>query len=156
SGLEPALLTLEVAETTVMRDIAAVTERLQVIKQLGVSIAIDEFGSGYARNADLQLMPIDFLKVDRSSLAATEDEEYRSWLLEAILSVGRDLALPVIATGIETYEQMTTVQAMGCPMGEGVLLGRPTPTGGVNDLFDAELPAAPTPAARRTSPDVAD
>jgi len=156
SGLEPSLLTLEIAETTVMRDIAAATERLEVIKQLGVSIAIDEFGSGYARNADLQLMPIDFLKVDRSSLAATEDEEYRSWLLEAILSVGRDLSLPVIATGIETYEQMTTVQAMGCPMGQGFLLGRPTPTDGVDELFSAELPTAPSPAAQRSSPGAAD
>ena len=154
SGLEPSLLTLEIAETTVMRDIAAVTERLAAIKLLGVSIAIDEFGSGYARNADLQLMPIDFLKVDRSSLAATEDEEYRSWLLEAILSVGRDLSLPVIATGIETYEQMTTVQAMGCPMGQGFLLGKPTPTDGVDELFDADLPSAPSPAAQRSSPGV--
>ena len=59
----------------------------QEIKQLGVRIAIDDFGSGYAYRADLQRMPIDFLKVDRSSLAAGEDEDYRSWLLEAILVV---------------------------------------------------------------------
>ena len=87
SGLEPSLLTLEIAETTVMRDIAAAAERLEEIKQLGVRIAIDDFGSGYAHHSDLQRMPLDFLKVDRSSLAASDDEDYRSWLLEAILVV---------------------------------------------------------------------
>ena len=102
SGIDPSLLTLEIAETTVMRDVAAAAERLREVKQLGVRIAIDDFGSGYAYRSDLQRMPLDFLKVDRSSLAASDDEDYRSWLLEAILIFGRDLSLTVIAKGIET------------------------------------------------------
>ena len=76
---------------------------------------IDDFGgSGYAYHSDLRRLPLDFLKVDRSSLAATDDEDYRSWLLEAILIVGRDLSLGVIATGIATSEQVDTLAAMGC------------------------------------------
>jgi EAL domain-containing protein (putative c-di-GMP-specific phosphodiesterase class I) len=72
-----------------------------------VSIAIDDFGgSGYAYQSDLRLLPLDFLKVDRSSLASSEDEDYRTWLLEAILIVGRDLSLTVIATGIDSVEQL--------------------------------------------------
>ncbi len=55
-------------------------------------------------------MPIDFLKVDRSSLAASEDEDYRSWLLEAILVFGRDLALTVIAKGVESQEQLSALK----------------------------------------------
>ncbi len=143
SGIEPSLLTLEIAETTVMQDVAAAAERLQQIKLLGVRIAIDDFGSGYAYRADLQRMPLDFLKVDRSSLAASEDEDYRSWLLEAILVFGRDLALTVVAKGIDTYAQMTTLQAMGCSMAQGFFMGRPTPADGVESLFDEEFPAAP-------------
>ena len=88
SGLDPSLLTLEIAETAVMRDIVAAAERLQRLKQLGVRIAIDDFGSGYAYQAHLQRLPLDFLKVDRSSLAATDAEDYRSALLEASLGVG--------------------------------------------------------------------
>ncbi|HYM54872.1 MAG TPA: EAL domain-containing protein, partial [Solirubrobacteraceae bacterium] len=122
SGIAPSRLTLEVAETTVMLDVAAATERLQQVKQLGVRIAIDDFGSGYAYRSDLQRMPLDFLKVDRSSLAASDDEDYRSWLLEAILHFGRDLSLTVIAKGIETREQVNAIQAMGCTMAQGYFL----------------------------------
>jgi diguanylate cyclase (GGDEF)-like protein len=143
SGIEPSLLTLEIAEATVMRDVAAAAQRIEEIKRLGVCIAIEDFGgSGYARHSDLQRMPLDALKVDRSSLGASEDEDYRSWLLEAIVIFGRDLSLTVIATGIETYEQMTALQAMGCTMAQGSFMGEPTPADGVEGLFDAEFPAA--------------
>jgi diguanylate cyclase (GGDEF)-like protein len=142
SGIEPSLLTLEIAESTIMIDVAAATERLREVKQLGVRLAIDDFGSGYAYRSDLQKMPLDFLKVDRSSLAASDDEDYRSWLLEAILHFGRDLSLTVIAKGIETSEQLATVQAMGCTMVQGYFLGEPLSTDAVGSLFAANAPAA--------------
>jgi diguanylate cyclase (GGDEF)-like protein len=143
SGIEPSLLTLEIAETTVMSDVTAAVARLEEIKRLGVRIAIDDFGgSGYAHHGDLRRLPIDFLKVDRSSLAASDDEDYRSWLLEAILIVGRDLSLTVVAKGIETYEQMTTLQTMGCTMAQGLFMGKPTPVEAVESLFEVDLPAA--------------
>jgi diguanylate cyclase (GGDEF)-like protein len=144
SGIEPSLLTLEIAETTVMSDIAAAVERLEEIKRLGVRVAIDDFGgSGYAYHSDLRRMPLDFLKVDRSSLAAAEDEDYRTWLLEAILIVGRDLSLTVIAKGIETQEQLDSLHAMGCTMAQGALMGQPTPANNIQSVFDASLPTAP-------------
>jgi EAL domain-containing protein (putative c-di-GMP-specific phosphodiesterase class I) len=142
SGIEPGQLTLEIAETTVMRDPSAAVDRLAEIKQLGVRIAIDDFGSGYAYRSDLQRMPVDFLKVDRSSLAASDDEDYRSWLLEAILIFGRDLSLTVIAKGIETEEQMTMLQAMGCSLAQGYFLGEPMLANAVNGLLDPLAPAA--------------
>jgi EAL domain-containing protein (putative c-di-GMP-specific phosphodiesterase class I) len=142
SGIEPSQLTLEIAETTVMRNVEASVARLQEVKQLGVHIAIDEFGSGYAHHSDLKRMPLDFLKVDRGSVAASEDEEYRSWLLQAILIVGRDLSVPVIASGIETHEQLAALQSMGCPMAQGPLLGRPVPAEAVEGLFTSAFPAA--------------
>jgi diguanylate cyclase (GGDEF)-like protein len=142
SGLEPSLLTLEIGETTVLLDVAAATERCKEIKQLGVRIAIDDFGSGYAYRSDLQQMPIDFLKVDRSSLAASDDQDYRSWLLEAILHFGRDLALTVIAKGIDTHEHMTTVQAMGCTLAQGFYMGEPTAAHVVEGLLEADFQAS--------------
>jgi diguanylate cyclase (GGDEF)-like protein len=155
SGIEPSLLTLEIPETAVMSDLAAAAERLRHLKRLGVSIAIDDFGaSAYAHQADLQQMPFDCLRVDRSSLAASEDENYRNWLLEAILLVGRDLSLAVIATGIETPEQMAALQAIGCTMAQGALLGQPTATDAVESLLGVEHPATGT-ASASPSEDVA-
>ena len=143
SGIEPSLLTLEIPETAVMRDLAAAAERLRELKALGVSVAIDDFGgSGYAHHADLRQLGLDSLRVDRSSLAASEDESYRTWLLEAIMLVGRDLELTVVATGIETHEQMATLQSIGCTMAQGALLGKAVPVDGVGGLFDTELPVA--------------
>ncbi|HEY4427773.1 MAG TPA: EAL domain-containing protein [Solirubrobacteraceae bacterium] len=152
SGLEPAMLTLEIAETTVMQDIAAAAERLREIKGLGVRIAIDDFGSAYAYHSDLQRLPLDYLKVDRSSLAASEDEAYRRWLLEAILIVGRDLSLAVIANGIEDYQQMTTLQVMGCSMAQGPFMGRPTPVDAIATVLDAPFPSAPAAPAASYDP----
>jgi diguanylate cyclase (GGDEF)-like protein len=155
SGIEPSLLTLEIAETTVIRDVQATTKRLEEVKALGVCIAIDDFGgSGYARHSDLQRMPLDFLRVDRSSLAASDDEDYRRWLLETIIVVGRDLSLTVIAKGVETYEQMANLHAMGCTLAQGFFLGKPTATDAVEALLDADLSSAP-PTSASQSADVA-
>ncbi len=146
SGIQPSLLTLEIAETTIMREIGATATRLQEIKQLGVRIAIDDFGgSGYARHSDLQRLPLDFLKVDRNSLAASDDEDYRSWLMEAILVVGRDLKLTVIATGIESKEQLAALMVMGCTTAQGPFIGKPVPGDAVVSLISA-APAGTAPA----------
>ncbi len=123
-----------------MEDKEAAAARLEALKALGVRIAIDDFGSGYAYRADLQQMPIDFLKVDRSSLDAGEDEDYRSWLLEAILVFGRDLSLTVIAKGVESQDQVDALQSMGCTMAQGFFLGEPVAASGVGGLF--AVPAA--------------
>ncbi|MGO9490604.1 MAG: putative bifunctional diguanylate cyclase/phosphodiesterase [Solirubrobacteraceae bacterium] len=156
SGLDPSLLALEIAETTVMADKAAAARRMEQLKQLGVRIAIDDFGSGYAYRSDLQQMPIDFLKVDRGSLAASEDEDYRSWLLEAILVFGRDLSLTVIAKGVEDQEQMLALQAMGCTMAQGYFLGEPRTADTVEGLFVVPAPAGtgvvPPPPGEPASP----
>jgi diguanylate cyclase (GGDEF)-like protein len=149
SGLEPSLLALEIAETTVMEDKAEAASRMEALKALGVRIAVDDFGSGYAYRADLQRMPIDFLKVDRGSLAASEDEDYRSWLLEAILVFGRDLSLTVIAKGVESQEQAAALQAMGCTMAQGFFLSEPVPAEGIDGLFSvvpADVAVAPSAA----------
>jgi diguanylate cyclase (GGDEF)-like protein len=155
SGLEPSMLTLAIAETTVMNDVNAAVERLEEIKHLGVRIAIDDFGgSGYAYHSDLRRLPLDFLKVDRGSLAASEDEDYRTWLLEAILIVGRDLSLTVIAKGIESYEQMAALQSMGCTMAQGALMGKPVTANLIENVLTASIPTvhAQPPTAPSSDP----
>src|SRR5207245_7787374 len=133
------------AEATIMQDLADATRRLDELKQLGVRLAIDEFGSGYAYRSDLEKMPLDYLKVDRSSLAASDDEDYRSWLLEAILVFGRDLSLTVIAKGVESQDQVDALQSMGCTMAQGFFRGQPVAADGVDGPLAGPAPAAPAP-----------
>jgi diguanylate cyclase (GGDEF)-like protein len=155
SGIDPSLLMLEIAETTAMHDLAETSERLEQVKRLGVRVAIDDFGgSGYARHSDLQRLPLDALKVDRASLARSEDEDYRSWLLEAILIVGRELSLTVITTGIETREQLLALHEMGCTTVQGPLLGKAADANEVERLLTPEL-LAENPGSDTDSRDTA-
>jgi diguanylate cyclase (GGDEF)-like protein len=152
SGLDPSLLSLQIAETTVMRDVAEAAARLQELKQLGVRISIDEFGSsGYAYHSDLRRLPLDALKVDKSSLAAAEDEDYRSWLLEAILIVGRELSLKVVAKGLETREQVSALHGMGCTMAQGAFMGEPAAPGEVEAVLETKIPIS-KPSTANTAP----
>jgi diguanylate cyclase (GGDEF)-like protein len=142
SGIEPSLLTLEIAESTVMRDVDTIAARLDELKQLGVLLAVEDFGSGYAHHSDLRRLPLDFLNVDRASLSSSEDEDYRSWLLQAILVLGRDLSLTVLGKGIATQEEMITLQTMGCGLAQGSLFGEPVPAEAVVErLLDAGPPS---------------
>jgi diguanylate cyclase (GGDEF)-like protein len=135
SGLDAASLMIEITETTVMRDIGAACAHLTEIKALGVSIAVDDFGTGYASLSQLQQMPADVLKVDRSFIAALETGEQSRDLLQAILGVGRSMSLKVIAEGIENEDQLRTVTEMGCQMAQGFLLGRPAPAEVIEGLL---------------------
>ncbi|HWX96172.1 MAG TPA: EAL domain-containing protein [Solirubrobacteraceae bacterium] len=141
SGIEPSLLTLEISESTVLQDVEVVAARLQEVKQLGVRIAIHDFGSGYAQHSDLRRLPLDFLVVDRTSVAATNDEEYRSWMLQTIVVLAKDLSLTVIAKGIGTQEEMITLQMLGFSLAQGPFMGAPVPAEAVVErVFDAGVP----------------
>jgi diguanylate cyclase (GGDEF)-like protein len=125
SGIAPSSLTLEITETTLVRDVPAACERLQEVKALGVRVAIDDFGTGYASLSHLQRMPVDVLKIDRSFVAALNDGGQSRELLAAIIGVGQSLSLSVVAEGIEEHEQRVMLEEMGCEMAQGFLLGHP-------------------------------
>jgi diguanylate cyclase (GGDEF)-like protein len=149
TGLAPNSLLLEITETTVMRDIAAACVDLEQMKQLGVRVAIDDFGTGYASLAQLQRMPADILKVDRGFIAALDDGEQGADLLQAIVGVGRSLSMKVLAEGIETAEQLHAVAAVGCELGQGYHLGRPTPAEVIDGLLGPRTPHGSFDASAR-------
>jgi diguanylate cyclase (GGDEF)-like protein len=139
SGLAPNLLTLEITETTLMRDVTGAADRLSELKALGVRVAIDDFGTGYASLSNLRRMPVDVLKLDRSFVAALIDGGRSRELLEAILGVGQALSLRVVAEGIEVQSQMTTLEEIGCDMGQGFLMGRPSTAELIEDFLTPKL-----------------
>ncbi len=126
SGIEPSSLTLEITETTLMRDVDAACEHLDAIKALGVQVAIDDFGTGYASLSHLRRMPVDILKIDRSFVSALEDGGHSRELLEAIFGVGQALSLTVVAEGVEEESQLAVLEEMGCDRAQGFLLGMPS------------------------------
>ena len=140
SGIEPSCLTLEITETAIMRNAHAAREQLEHVKALGVRIAIDDFGTGYASLSSLQSLPVDILKIDRTFVAAlsagwSRELHKASELLHAILGVGRALSLSVVAEGIEDQDQLRSLEAMGSEMGQGYLLGRPSPAEEIESLL---------------------
>jgi diguanylate cyclase (GGDEF)-like protein len=138
SGLDPSRLTLELTESTLMRDVAAAREALEAIKALGVQVAIDDFGTGYASLSQLQRMPVDILKIDRSFVSALGGGGQGRELMQAIVGVGQALSLAVVAEGVEEDEQRSMLQEMGCEMAQGFLLGRPVPAREIQLLASEE------------------
>jgi diguanylate cyclase (GGDEF)-like protein/PAS domain S-box-containing protein len=121
SGLTPSALVLEITESVMMADIEVAVARLHELKGLGVRLAMDDFGTGYSSLSYLSRFPVDILKMDRSFLAAGEEE---STLTAAIIALGESLKLDVVAEGVERPEQIASLQSLGCELGQGFLFAR--------------------------------
>jgi diguanylate cyclase (GGDEF)-like protein/PAS domain S-box-containing protein len=125
AGAAPGWLTLELTERELVRDTADVLERLQAVRALGVTFSVDDFGTGYSSLAYLQQFPVSHIKIDRSFVTPLDDPDQGSGLAAAIVEIGRALGMSTIAEGIETERQLDRLHTMGCPLGQGYLLGRP-------------------------------
>ena len=125
TGLAPHRLELEITESVLMKDRAAALNTLKRIKALGVRIVMDDFGTGYSSLSNLQIFPIDKIKIDRSFVAALQDDAAARSIIRAIVGIGRSLELPVVAEGVETEAQHRMVLEEGCPQAQGFLFGRP-------------------------------
>ncbi len=125
SGLEPSALTLELTETTLMRDADETARRLATIKGLGVRIAIDDFGTGYSSLAHLQKFPVDALKIDRSFISGLNDNQEGETLLHTLVQLGKALSIETLAEGIEQTQELTLLQGEQCDSGQGFIYARP-------------------------------
>jgi diguanylate cyclase (GGDEF)-like protein len=125
TGLEPSMLTLEITETALMKNVEATAARLCAIKELGVKIAIDDFGTGYSSMAHLQNFPVDALKIDRSFVAKMTSSRDSETILQSLVALGRALCIETLAEGIEQTQELTALQDQSCDSGQGFLLARP-------------------------------
>lgn len=140
TGLEPTRLELEVTESALMKDRATTLELLRRLKKLGVRIVMDDFGTGYSSLSNLQSFPFDKIKIDRSFITSMETDVSARAIVRAIVGLGRSLDLPVVAEGIETFDQHRMVIEEGCEQVQGFLFGRP-----------ANAPAPADPSSRYRS-----
>jgi len=125
SGLAPSALTLEITETTLMRNAEETAHRLTAIKTLGVRIAIDDFGTGYSSLAHLQRFPVDALKIDRSFIAHLTDNPEGETLIHTLVQLGKALSIETLAEGIEHQRELSFLQDEQCDLGQGFLYARP-------------------------------
>ena len=98
---------------------------LTALRDLGCSVGLDDFGTGWSTLSLVALLPLTFIKLDRSFVAAL-DRESGTKVARAVLGLGRDLALDVVAEGVETAEQADQLHRMGCRLAQGYLYARPT------------------------------
>jgi len=125
TGLDPALLELELTESTLLDNQAEVAGDLHALRRLGVRVAIDDFGTGYSSLAYLQRLPIDRLKVDRSFIRDLDDSGNGAAIVHAVVGIGRSLNMEVLAEGVETAAQLDRVIAAGCRFVQGYFFSRP-------------------------------
>ncbi|MFF7872423.1 aminotransferase class I/II-fold pyridoxal phosphate-dependent enzyme [Streptomyces qaidamensis] len=124
-GLEPGSLQLEMTETVLLQSDDRLQTVLHTLKQLGVHIAVDDFGTGFSSLRYLQDFPIDVLKIDKSFIDNIARDAQQVALVEGIVRIADTLGLQVIAEGIENTAQRDLLAGMGCRFGQGFLFARP-------------------------------
>ena len=130
SGLDPSALTLEITESTLMRNVEDTARRLATLKGLGVRIAIDDFGTGYSSLAHIQRFPVDALKIDRSFISGLSQNQEGETLIHTLVQLGKALSIETFAEGIEHQQQLSQLRDEHCESGQGFLYSRPLDVAG--------------------------
>ena len=125
AGVNPAMIRLELTESTVMNDAEQAALTLHELHDIGCRLAIDDFGTGYSSLAYLKRFPIDVLKIDRAFVRDLETSHEDVPLIQAMVDMSRALGMSVVAEGIETQGQATLLQRLGCEFAQGYFFGRP-------------------------------
>jgi EAL domain-containing protein (putative c-di-GMP-specific phosphodiesterase class I) len=134
-GLRGADLCLEVTESAVVPDAEAASQALSEVRRLGVTVALDDFGSGQSSLSQLARLPVDSVKIDRSFTQSAASDPVALRLLTSIVGVCQALALPVVAEGVEQAELADFLARIGCDRGQGFHFGRPQPAAGFRTLL---------------------
>jgi len=125
TGLAANRLELEVTESAMIVDKAKTLKILQRIRELGVTLALDDFGVGYSSLDVLKSFPFDKIKLDRTFMTGFPHEAKSQAIIKAVLSLGRSLSMAVLAEGVERQEQLDLLRAEGYDQAQGLLLGYP-------------------------------
>ena len=122
SGLTPERLCIEITETTLMENPAIVTTTLGELRAMGITVAIDDFGRGFSSLAYLKQYEVDALKIDRSFVTDITTDNHSRSITKSILTLAKALDLQAVAEGIDTEQQRTLLQQLGCTRGQGHLI----------------------------------
>ncbi|WP_329723325.1 bifunctional diguanylate cyclase/phosphodiesterase [Ideonella sp.] len=127
AGVSPSLLKLEVTENVIISDMPSVQAHMQALRELGVRLSLDDFGIGYSSLSYLKHLPLSQLKIDRIFVRNMLTDPREAALVRTVIALARDLALELVAEGVETPEQREMLSDLGCGLYQGYLFGRPVP-----------------------------
>lgn len=139
TGMEPSYLQLEVTESTAMENPARTFDMLDALRQRGLHIYIDDFGTGHSNLSQLKRMPIDALKIDKSFVDDVLTDSDDAEIANAIIRLAHALNLRVVAEGVETDEQMKFLKDQGCDEIQGYAIAKPLPPDQVATFFDRQF-----------------
>jgi diguanylate cyclase (GGDEF)-like protein len=133
--LEAKWLCLEITESIAISDIEFAVKLLRDLREIGVEIALDDFGCGYSSLTYLKMLPINIVKIDRSFIADIQSEEDTKNMTNIIILMARQLGINVIAEGVETKHHLNYLRKHGCEMFQGYLVCKPVPKMEFFNLF---------------------
>ena len=125
SGLNADSLHLEITENTLIQNYEAAKKIFTRLREVGVQLQIDDFGSGYSALGYLQHFPVSTIKIDKSFIKGLGESQRGTKLIRAIVSMARELGMETIAEGIETAKQLSELKTLSCNLGQGFHLSRP-------------------------------
>ena len=132
---DPARLELELTEGALMKDADRSRAALRAVRELGVRVALDDFGVGFSSLIYMRRFPINTIKIDRGFLGSVEGSGERLTLLESTVQLSHSLGLNVTAEGVETEAQFDLLRQIGCEQYQGFLLARPMPANDITNLI---------------------
>jgi diguanylate cyclase (GGDEF)-like protein/PAS domain S-box-containing protein len=127
TGLDPRFLELELTESVLMKHAESTESILKTLRARGVQLAVDDFGTGYSSLSYLRKFPIDALKIDQSFVRQITTAPDETSIVTAVISMGRNLKLRVVAEGVETQEELVFLQTHQCDEAQGYYFSRPVP-----------------------------
>jgi EAL domain-containing protein (putative c-di-GMP-specific phosphodiesterase class I) len=134
-NVSPHDIELEITESILINDFKEITEKLHRLRDQGIRISLDDFGTGFSSLSYLKGLPIDTLKIDKTFIDTVLLDENTRIITESIVYMVRKLGFETIAEGVETEEQMTYLESIGCDCIQGYLLGKPMPAPAVEQLM---------------------
>jgi len=123
--LPASALTLEITESALIDDTALTRRVIRGLQEHGITLAVDDFGTGYSSLSYLQRFPANVLKIDRSFVSGSADDEGSAMIVRAVTAVGQALGMRVAAEGIEHEDEVPLLRDLGCDLGQGYLFGQP-------------------------------
>ena len=136
-GVPGAMLEIELTESSVMENLKRVREELAILRSLGTTLTLDDFGTGYSSLSHLKHLALDKVKIDQTFVHGLPQSLLDASLSRAIVTIGHELGLRVVAEGVETPAQAEFLSGMGCDGLQGYLLGKPVPASAAQIHFDA-------------------
>jgi len=127
SNIKPNNITFEITESAVMSDPVRAKEVLETLNEMGVVLAIDDYGTGFSSLAYLKLLPVKYLKIDKSFVLDMLDEENDAIIVHSTIELAHNLGLDVVAEGVESEEIYTKIQELGCDFAQGYYISKPMP-----------------------------